>query len=83
MGDTQFVRIDGIFANKKDAFEKGLMIANNNQGDEGVTKNEIQQAKKKSRGILFQDEDDSWAVGMETIVLDQQMSECFDYLLGC
>lgn len=85
MGDREFVQIEGIFKTKKDAVEKALMIADNNQDDydEEITKTDIQQAKKKSRGILFQDEDDDcWAVGMETIVLDQEMSECFDYLLG-
>ena len=80
--EEEFVEVRGIYANKNDAFKKALRIANNNLNFGQVSKEEIQEAKKQRRGALFYEEDYCWAVGMETIVLDQQMNEGFDYLLG-
>lgn len=66
--------MSGIYSNKDDAFDAALGLANFE--DEEEEKKQIEESKGKHRGMLYNDnEDNCWAVGMESVVLDEHLDE--------
>ena len=71
--------MSGVYSNKDDALNTALGMAHFRDDEEGEReekKTQIEEAKGKRRGLLYKDPDDySWAVGMESVVLDEDLDE--------
>ena len=67
--------MSGVYSNKDDALNTALGMAHFSDEEEEETKTQIEEAKGKRRGLLYKDPDDCWAVGMESVVLDEHLDE--------
>mmetsp|Transcript_30881 Transcript_30881/g.34578 ORF Transcript_30881/g.34578 Transcript_30881/m.34578 type:complete len:306 (-) Transcript_30881:138-1055(-) len=77
MGDEGAVDMRGVYSNQDDAYTTALRVADLRNVNEAEKQKQIEAAKGKRRGMLYNDpEDDTyWAVGMESVVLDEHLDE--------
>jgi len=73
-GGDHDVNISGVYSNQDDALNTALGMFHVEK-----KKTQIEEAKGKRRGLLYKDpNDDCWAVGMESVVLDENLDEMIE-----
>lgn len=70
--DEEDISLLGVFQNKWQAISIARGMANADWENEEEANLQNQEARKKDRGLLFQDEDFSCCIAMETVTLDSK-----------
>ena len=80
------VTLAGVYTKREDAIERALKVAwfdKWSKGVEEIKKRQIDHASGVSNGMLFHDEEDGcWAIAMETVTLNVDVSHNRELELG-